>query len=84
MSSLSFTCALGCLVAAIAVGTSATGGRHPTPLPRAAPDAQVCSVHTLRGLYLSTFDGYTKIGETLVPKAVMQGLRFNGDGTTYQ
>jgi hypothetical protein len=37
----------------------------------------------LRGLYLWTFDGYANFGANLVPKAVMQGLQFNGDGTTY-
>ena len=44
--------------------------------------AQVCSVGTLKGLYIWTFDGYADLGGTLVPKAVMQGTRFNGDGTT--
>jgi hypothetical protein len=75
MSSLAFACALVCLAAAMALGTSATAGP--------APDAQVCSVGMLRGLYLWTFDGYAKLGGTLVPKAIMQGLRFNGDGTTF-
>jgi hypothetical protein len=37
----------------------------------------------LRGLYLWTWDGYQNVGGNLVPKAVMQGLQFNGDGTTY-
>jgi spore coat protein U-like protein len=36
----------------------------------------------LRGMYVWTFDGYANFGGNLVPKAVMQGLRFNGDGTT--
>jgi hypothetical protein len=35
----------------------------------------------LRGLYLWTFDGYQNVGGDLVPKAIMQGTRFNGDGT---
>jgi hypothetical protein len=76
MSSLAFACALVCLAAAMALGagTSATAGP--------APDAQVCSVGTLKGLYIWTFDGYADLGGTLVPKAVMQGTRFNGDGTT--
>jgi len=68
-------CALVSLVAAMALGTSDTA--------RAAADAQVCSVGMLRGSYIWTFDGYTDFGGTLVPKAVMQGLRFNGDGTTF-
>jgi hypothetical protein len=74
MSSLAFACALVCLAAAIPLGTSATAGPAP---------AQVCSVSMLHGLYLWTFDGYTDLGGGLVPKAVMQGLRFNGDGTTF-
>ena len=41
---------------------------------------QRCSVQTLRGLYLWTFDGYKNVGGNLVLKAVMQGTRFNGDG----
>ena len=58
----------------MALGTSATA--------RAAADAQVCSVGTLKGLYMWSFDGYANFGGTLVPKAVMQGNRFNGDGTS--
>ena len=75
MSSLAFACALVCLVATMTLGTSATAGP--------AVDVQVCSVGTLKGLYMWTFDGYADLGGTLVPKAVMQGLRFNGDGTTF-
>ncbi len=76
MSSLAFTCALGCLVAAMALGTSSTAratARFPQP----------CSVQTLHGLYMWTFDGYENFGGNQVPKAIMQGLRFNGDGTTF-
>src|SRR5881275_3119922 len=74
-SYLLFACALVSLVAAMALGTSATAG--------AAADGQACSVHMLKGLYLWTFDGYENFGGNFVPKAVMQGLRFNGDGTTF-
>ena len=76
VSSLAVACALVCLAAAVALGpgTSATA--------RAATD-RVCSVGTLRGLYLWTFDGYANFGGNFVPKAIMQGLRFNGDGTTF-
>ena len=74
-SYLLFACALVSLVAAMALGTSATAG--------AAADGQACSVHMLKGLYLWTFDGYQNVGGNLVPKAVMQGLQFNGDGTTF-
>lgn len=73
-SCLLFACALVSLAAATAPGTSATA--------RAEADRH-CSVGMLRGLYLWTFDGYASLGGNLVPKAVMQGLRFNGDGTTF-
>ena len=73
-SYLLFACALVCLVAVIAVGTSRTAG--------AAVDAPICSVGMLKGLYLVTFDGYANLGGNhLVPKAIMEGKRMNGDGT---
>ena len=77
MSSLAVACALVCLAAAVALGpgTSATAGP--------APDPHGCSVGMLRGLYLWTFDGHQNFGGNFVPKAIMQGLRFNGDGTTF-
>jgi hypothetical protein len=70
-----FVCALAILVATMTLGTPATA--------RAATDGRVCSVGMLKGLYLWTFDGYQNFGGNFVPKAVMQGLRFNGDGTTF-
>jgi hypothetical protein len=72
-SYLLLACALASLVAAMAVGTSAPA--------RAAADGQVCSVGTLKGLYLATLDGYANIGGNLVPKTIMEGKHFNGDGT---
>ena len=75
MSSLALACALVCLAATMAPGTPATA--------QSALDARGCSVGTLKGLYMWTFDGYADLGGTLVPKAVMQGTRFNGDGTTF-
>ena len=72
-SYLLLACALASLVAAMALGTSAPA--------RAAADGQVCSVGMLKGLYLSSWDGYANFGGNLVPKAVMEGKRFNGDGT---
>ena len=74
-SYLLFACALVSLVAAMALGTSATAG--------AAADGRVCNVGTARGLYLWTFDGYQNVGGNLVPKTVMEGKRFNGDGTWF-
>jgi hypothetical protein len=74
MSSLLFTCALGCLVAAMALGTSGTA-RATARFP------QSCSVQTLNGLYLWAWDGYQNFGGNPVPKTIMQGIQFNGDGT---
>jgi hypothetical protein len=76
MSSLAVACALVCLAAAVALGpgTSATAGP--------APDPHGCSVGMLWGSYLWTFDAYENHDGNFVPVAVMQGLRFNGDGTT--
>ena len=82
-SYLLFACALVSVVAAMALGTSTTAGGQRHEETGAAADAQGCSVHMLRGLYLWTFDGYENFGGSFVPKAVMQGLQFNGDGTTF-
>ena len=73
MSSLAFACAFVCLAGTMVPGTSATA--------RAAADERVCSVGMLKGLYLSSWDGYANFGGTQVPKAIMEGKRFNGDGT---
>jgi hypothetical protein len=82
MSSLAFTCALSCLVAAMAMGTSATGGQAPDPaIVGTAPDVPFCSVHTLRGMYLWSWTGYQNFGGIHEPKTIMQSIRFNGDGT---
>ena len=75
MSSVAFACASLCLAAAMAQGTFAT--------PRSEAAARNCHVGMLRGLYLSSWDGYANFGGNLVPKAVMEGKRFNGDGTTF-
>jgi len=68
-----FACALASLIATVPLGTSATAGP--------APGAPNCNHTTLRGLYLWTFDGYQNFGGNPVPKALLQGLQFNGNGT---
>jgi hypothetical protein len=72
ISSLAFACALVCLAAAMALGTSTTA--------RAAFDVR-CSVHTLRGLYLWTLEGYQNFDGNPVPKDLIEGIQFNGNGT---
>lgn len=73
MSSLFFACALVSLVTAMALGTSSTA--------RAAADARVCSVHMLRGSYLFATHGWNIVAGVAQPKAIMEGIDFNGDGT---
>ena len=71
-SCLLFGCALVSLVASMALGTSTTA--------RAAADAH-CGVHTLRGSYLFATHGWNIVGGVAVPKAIVEGIDFNGDGT---
>jgi len=45
----------------------------------AHPDGPPCREHKLNGLYVFTASGYTANGA--VPKAIVELLHFNGDGT---
>jgi len=73
MASLLFGCALVSLVAAMALGTSGTA--------RAALGPQPCGVYTLRGSYLFATHGWNIVSGVAVPKAIVEGINFNGDGT---
>jgi hypothetical protein len=73
MSSLAVTCALLCLVAAMALGTSGTA--------RAALAPETCSVNTLKSSYLFAAHGWNIVAGVAVPKAIVEGINFNGDGT---
>jgi hypothetical protein len=74
MGSSLFACALVSLVALVmGFGTSATA--------RADRRAQSCSEHTLRGSYLFATHGFNIVGGVAVPKAIVEGIDFNGDGT---
>ena len=66
-------CALVSLVAAMALGTSDTA--------RAALGPQTCGVYTLRGSYLFATHGWNIVGGVAQPKAIVEGIDFNGDGT---
>jgi len=70
-----FVCALASLIATMTLGTPATA-------QATADGGRVCSVGMLKGVYLWTFDAYNNFGGNFVPTAVLQGLQFNGDGTT--
>ena len=45
----------------------------------ANPEGPHCREHKLKGLYVFTASGYTSNGA--VPKAIVELIRFNGDGT---
>jgi len=73
MAPLLFACASVCLAAALALGTSATAG------PPA--DAKVCGLDSLQGPYLFATHGWNIVGGVAQPKAIVEGINFNGDGT---
>jgi hypothetical protein len=72
MGFLSFACALVCLLAAMTLSTHSTA--------QAAPDGR-CHAGQLRGFYIWPWDGYQNFGGNPVPKTLMIGIQFNGDGT---
>src|SRR2546429_1589687 len=72
-SSLLFACALVSLVAATAFSTPSAA--------RAQPLVPPCGVYTLSGSYLFATHGWNIVGGVAQPKAIVEGLNFNGDGT---
>jgi hypothetical protein len=73
MSSLLFACAIVSLVAAMSLGTSHSVQAALAPEP--------CSVHTLNGSYLFATHGWNIVGGVAVPKAIVERIDFNGNGT---
>jgi hypothetical protein len=69
-----FACALVSLVAAMALGT-------PDVALAQSRRAASCGVFTLHGSYLFTAHGYNIVGGVAQPKAIVEGIDFNGDGT---
>ena len=63
----------GLVVAAMAFGMSGT--------TQAGSSAQTCDAHMLRGSYLFATHGWNIVGGVAVPKAIVEGIDFNGDGT---
>ena len=61
------------IAAAITLGVSGNA--------RADTQATICGVHTLRGSYLFATHGWNIVGGFAVPKAIVEGIDFNGDGT---
>jgi hypothetical protein len=68
-----FACALVSLIATMSLGTA--------DVAKAANPLQTCSLGTLRGEYLFATHGYNIVGGVAVPKAIVEGINFNGDGT---
>src|SRR5437762_8577435 len=73
ITSLLFACALVSLIAALALGTSGTA--------RAESDGSSCGAYTLHGSYLFATHGWNIVGGVAQPKAIVEGIDFNGDGT---
>jgi len=69
---LLFACALVSLIA-MAFGTSEPAQAQ-TPPP-------TCSAQTLHGLYIFATHGFNIVNGVAQPKAIVEGIDFNGDGT---
>ena len=52
-----------------------------TGIAKADDDERTCSVATLRGSYLFAASGYNIVGGTAQPKAVVEVIRFDGNGS---
>ena len=71
MSSSLFAGALSCLAAVATTSpTARADGREPS-----------CGLYTLRGSYLFATHGWSIVAGVAQPKAIVEGINFNGDGT---
>lgn len=64
---------LSLLAVAMPFGISSTA--------RADAESQVCGPEILNGSYVFTASGFNIIGGVPQPKAILEGIDFNGDGT---
>ena len=65
-------------VAAFAATAIAFGTYRPG---QAQADARVCGARSLHGPYLFSASGYNIVGGVPQPKAIVEAIAFNGDGT---
>jgi hypothetical protein len=72
-SSVLFACAVVSVIAAMSLETA--------DVAQAANPLQTCSLGTLRGEYLFSTHGWNIVSGVAVPKAIVEGINFNGDGT---
>ena len=73
-SSLLFACALVSLIAATTFSTSGVAQAQ-------RGVAATCGLNTLRGSYVFATHGWNIVGGVAQPKAIVEGINFNGDGT---
>lgn len=70
------------LVAALALSTLTASGIFGVAQAKDDDDdGKACRDSTLRGLYAFTASGFNIVGGTAQPKAIVELIRFNGDGT---
>ena len=70
------------LVAALALSTlTASGMSGVAQAKDDDDDVKACSDSTLRGLYAFTASGFNIVASVPQPKAIVELIRFNGDGT---
>jgi hypothetical protein len=64
------------------LGTNDHGDRGgPDAVPSAAAAPRACTVQTLRGSYVFSASGFNIVGGVQQPKAIVEVIVFNGDGT---
>jgi hypothetical protein len=69
------------LVATVAFSALMAAGMPGVAQARGDVDGKACSDATLRGLYVFTASGFNIVGGAAQPKAIVELIRFNGDGT---
>jgi hypothetical protein len=77
MASSLFACALVSLLAAAMTFSTPSIARAQTRGALVPP----CGVYSLRGSYVFNAHGWNIVGGVAVPKAIVEGINFNGDGT---
>ena len=65
------------LAGGVITATLTSSNRNAHADPSQAP----CGVHTLRGSYVFNAHGWDIVGGVALPKAIVEGINFNGDGT---
>ena len=59
------------------------GARHVHYRAGGQPYVSNCGVRTLHGLYVFTTHGWNIVSGVAQPKAIVEGIDFNGDGTLF-